>query len=180
MGGFISVQFLVPLVVSLVAVGVSMRANSIAKRAAADTKDAQERAEIYEHYPLLSISAKSVANQISLTIRNDSPSNASSKIVIEFTLRITTDTTFSVDQTSSFDVDPVAPNNHIDITPEQINKYVEPSLQFLDKANLKISNFVLRVVARYSSPHPQARQIAMSNTTHYEYSAGALTLANSQ
>lgn len=174
MSEILTAQFIIPTAISLGALFLSNRANKISKEAAIKSHEAQERFEVYQFYPMLSVKATSEENKIRLTVRNDSPNNSSSEITIRFVLRISAEGTYSIDKEDKFEISAIQPQKSASFFPEQINKHVEHGISFLAKTDPEKSHFVLRVVAEYSSAHPNSEKLSRVNTTYYKYINGEL------
>ncbi|MHB1494570.1 MAG: hypothetical protein ACYCR3_09565 [Acidithiobacillus sp.] len=136
----------------------------------------RRRSEIYQFFPMLSVKSEPDQDKIKIDIRNDSPTNTSSELDVQFVLRIHSESTFGLDKEGSFKLAPLGPNSQRDDYPIEINNYVKKGLAFLRDSDPGQSHFVLRIVVKYSSAHPDAELLAKSDTAYYKYIDGELRL----
>lgn len=173
MNEVLALKFLIPTIISMGALFVSHRANKFSKIAAKNSKDIQERIEIYQYYPIISITADAEENKLKLTLRNDSGENSSSEIAVNYVLRISAEN-HSIGKEGAFTLPAMFPHSEETFFPKEVNELVEHGVIFLSKTDPEKSNFVFNVTVGYSSSHPESRKNYKNYTSFYKYLDGGL------
>ncbi|MFY0475474.1 hypothetical protein [Achromobacter marplatensis] len=168
----------ISIVVSLIALFVARRANSIAQESAEAAKASQERLEIYNHYPILAVTASLDLDtaRFHIEIRNDSAINASSPIRVEWLVMAHAGNVHRVEQKGTTEFPPRLPASRGDYEISDLNTYAKWALEFMKTPPPGANSFVIRLVFKYQAVLPTSKSLCKEFFCRYEHKDGALVL----
>lgn len=164
--------------IALFAVVVAWMARKETREMSEKTNSLQERLEIYEHYPIISIAIEPDGQKIRITLTNSSTKNAALNSEVRVNLRISAgDRMYSVTKEQvKFSSGMINPQSIKHIYPEEINHLVADSIPFLNRFPQEQNRFIVHVFADCSAPHPKSEKIHEMAMAFFSVENGCLVL----
>ncbi|MDW5375364.1 hypothetical protein R6258_00400 [Halomonas sp. HP20-15] len=175
MENFIDWKFIVPLAVSIFALWNSYLARRDTNRNSREYTELHQRKEMMEYYPILSAELLPGEDKVKIIIRNKSDISAP-ECEVDFVLRMWAGNKYSAEEAGEIKVGQIPPASFKELDPPEINQCVSDFAPILKRHDPNETDFVLRVVTKYSSAHPAARQLVDVTTAFFVYEGGVLKI----
>ncbi|MGR5250079.1 hypothetical protein ACPV4Z_16545 [Vibrio aestuarianus] len=170
---------IVTIAMSAVAIGVAVSAKKQANDKSTKQLEIQQRAEIYQFYPMIEPTLRVVDNQIELTIANESDTNSASGYEVKYVFRIFAEE-ISVDIDGSYKGKEIRPKTKDVVFPKRVNEVLADSLPFIFRCPPEKLHIVARFIVRYDANQKGSPTLTEEKTIYLTHRNGKLVKTSSK
>ena len=169
-------KYWITTAIALFATAVAWMARREARQSSETANSLQERLEVYEHYPIVSIAIEPDGQRIRIALTNASSKNAALDCEIKAVVRISAgERAYSVDKEQiKFSCRMLRPQSVECIYPDEINELVAYSIPFLSRYPSEQNHFVIRAEVECSPPHPKSEKVYEAAVAFFSVEGGCL------
>lgn len=151
------VEYLITTAIAVAAFCVAWSAKRQAREVASDQMDMQERLEVYNHYPIPTVSIEGAQDGIGFKVANINKDNAVRDYELGLRMVIyTRGGGHSVEVDEKINGGEIFPLSVESVHPSKINESLGDSLAFIKRLPQSDVHIVVRASLNYGAPHPSS------------------------